>query len=429
MWRIAILMFVFIYPRTVHATGACDSNPCLNGALCEPASYDSNSFQCETNCPSNCYGQQCETCVAASCACASNPCQNGATCELASYDSSSFQCEMNCPSNCYGQQCEVCVPAASVCASCPSGFTQAVPGSCFAISPGSYSFIDADAYCISVGGRLATVNDATEDYEIRRVLGDGTEYMPFWIGSGDPNSIGAYTWIDGSSSTYSTREHISGYCCTILKLGYMAPPLQWFLFQCIEAYQAMCRLPCGASGACASNPCQNGATCELASYDSSSFQCETNCPSNCYGQLCEVCVPAASVCASCPSGFTQAVPGSCFAISPGSYSFIDADAYCISVGGRLATVNDATEDYEIRRVLGDGTEYMPFWIGSGDPNSIGAYTWIDGSSSTYSTREHISGYCCTILKLGYMAPPLQWFLFQCIEAYQAMCRLNCGSSK
>uniref|UniRef100_A0A914WEW4 C-type lectin domain-containing protein n=1 Tax=Plectus sambesii TaxID=2011161 RepID=A0A914WEW4_9BILA len=275
--------------------------------------------------------------------CASNPCQNGATCEASPYDASSYQCKLNCPSNCYGQQCEVCVPTSSVCvAGCPPGFTQSVPGSCFSVLTGNFQ--TADASCTSSGGRIATINDAAEDYQIRSWL-TAIGQSHAMIGYGDPSSVGTFQWADGSASTYVRCSGLStGYCCLIPSIASSASG-DWELGSCATDYgAAVCRTPC--FDPCTPDPCQNGATCEPASYDTTTFQCKLNCPSNCYGKQCDVCVAAASVCETCPAGFTQVVPGSCYSALSGDFQTTDTD--CGNNGGRIATINDAAEDYQIR---------------------------------------------------------------------------------
>lgn len=54
------------------------------------------------------------------------------------------------------------------------------------------------------------------------------------------------------------------------------------------------------------------------------------------------------MCASCPSGFTQVIPGSCFMTSASNYYFTTGDDYCQTLGARSMTINSADEEYTIR---------------------------------------------------------------------------------
>uniref|UniRef100_A0A914WI13 C-type lectin domain-containing protein n=1 Tax=Plectus sambesii TaxID=2011161 RepID=A0A914WI13_9BILA len=178
---------------------------------------------------------------------------------------------------------------------------------------------------------------------------------------------------------------------------------------------------------CATNPCQNSATCEPAPFNSTFYQCKTNCPSNYYGQKCEANVTASSVCTSCPDDFTQAVPGSCFAVSSGTYNFTDAVAYCISVGGTLATVYSYAEDYQIRRQLTDLGTTIFYWIGLGFPSSYSVAKWADGSNSGYKRTTPATGKCCAVKTLKTIPITDNWSSTSCTEKYGAICRSSCAS--
>lgn len=60
------------------------------------------------------------------------------------------------------------------------------------------------------------------------------------------------------------------------------------------------------------------------------------------------CRKLSAMCASCPSGFTQAIPGSCLMVTTSTYyDFSGGDTYCQSVGARLTSMNDANDEYAI----------------------------------------------------------------------------------
>lgn len=62
------------------------------------------------------------------------------------------------------------------------------------------SWIEAEAFAVSVGGHLATVNDAAENDWLRQAFSGGGN---FWIGLNDRAAEGAFQWVSGQPFTYT----------------------------------------------------------------------------------------------------------------------------------------------------------------------------------------------------------------------------------
>ncbi|XP_035860301.1 galactose-specific lectin nattectin-like [Sander lucioperca] len=96
---------------------------------------------------------------------------------------------------------------------------------------------------------------------------------------------------------------------------------------------------------------------------------------SCYGQT--------SCPGSCPPGWTQ-FGSRCFSFNFQGKSWIDAEIFCLSLGGNLASVHSEKEhsllrDF-IRRVTG---ENKLSWIGGFDSVKEGVWMWSDGSKFDY----------------------------------------------
>lgn len=66
------------------------------------------------------------------------------------------------------------------------------------------TWTDAEAFAVSLGGHLVTIDDATENEFVRSFASPfvGAPHNGAWIGLNDVDVEGQYTWIDGSTSSY-----------------------------------------------------------------------------------------------------------------------------------------------------------------------------------------------------------------------------------
>ncbi|XP_078118879.1 galactose-specific lectin nattectin-like isoform X2 [Sander vitreus] len=102
--------------------------------------------------------------------------------------------------------------------------------------------------------------------------------------------------------------------------------------------------------------------------------------------LCfSIVLPAASGQAPCPPGWTQ-FGSRCFAFHIQTKSWPDAENFCISTGGNLASIHSDEENTFLKDFINQvsGT-YKTSWIGGFDAVKEGMWMWADGSKFSYES--------------------------------------------
>ncbi|XP_039674804.1 galactose-specific lectin nattectin-like isoform X2 [Perca fluviatilis] len=93
---------------------------------------------------------------------------------------------------------------------------------------------------------------------------------------------------------------------------------------------------------------------------------------------------AASGEALCPPGWTQ-FGSRCFAFYTETKSWIDAENFCISAGGNLASIHSDEEQTFLKDFIKQVTgAYADSWIGGFDSVKEGTWMWADGSKFNYN---------------------------------------------
>ncbi len=138
-----VLIFVLFLFLTCAAINPCDSNPCKNGAFCQPALTNCQNYQCFCN---GCWsGPTCQDLIDP---CADNPCESGGTCTATSC--TEFQCE--CPPCTRGPTCaesvNICAPDVNPCSSSGLCFQNAQCTSVLCVCEDCFRgmFCDVDKY-------------------------------------------------------------------------------------------------------------------------------------------------------------------------------------------------------------------------------------------------------------------------------------------
>uniref|UniRef100_A0A8C6T6Q5 C-type lectin domain-containing protein n=1 Tax=Neogobius melanostomus TaxID=47308 RepID=A0A8C6T6Q5_9GOBI len=72
-------------------------------------------------------------------------------------------------------------------------------GRSYAYFSKSLKWTDAQEFCLTLGGSLASIRSSREDYFVK-ALAEGHRA---WIGYSDAQTEGAWLWIDSDPSTYS----------------------------------------------------------------------------------------------------------------------------------------------------------------------------------------------------------------------------------
>jgi len=123
----------------------------------------------------------------------------------------------------------------------------------------------------------------------------------------------------------------------------------------------------------------------------------------------------------CPSPFVFIYNG-CYYYYNGYQNWYSSLSYCQSLGGSLATIVSSQHETVINTYLiQQGYSYY-YWIGYNDAYYRGIYTWIDGSTSTYtqwSYGPNAYGYCAVVYPYGG-----NWYSFPCYDGLPALCQLH-----
>ncbi|XP_059211311.1 ladderlectin-like [Centropristis striata] len=90
----------------------------------------------------------------------------------------------------------------------------------------------------------------------------------------------------------------------------------------------------------------------------------------------------------CPGGWRQ-INGRCFLFVKQLMNWAHAERNCQSLGANLASVHQALEQDEIRRMIRDVTHGDTWaWIGGADAEIEGCWLWSDGTPFTFSHWCH-----------------------------------------
>ncbi|KAK9525113.1 hypothetical protein VZT92_017447 [Zoarces viviparus] len=85
----------------------------------------------------------------------------------------------------------------------------------------------------------------------------------------------------------------------------------------------------------------------------------------------------------CPYGWTL-YEHECFIFINSYKTWIEAEYYCMFVGGNLASVHSYEQNHFLQSLTEDGTNSFPLtWIGANDAVYMTAWLWSDGSKCDY----------------------------------------------
>ncbi|XP_064202686.1 lactose-binding lectin l-2-like [Anguilla rostrata] len=86
---------------------------------------------------------------------------------------------------------------------------------------------------------------------------------------------------------------------------------------------------------------------------------------------------------SCPDGW-KGFNDRCFKHFPQQWDWVQAESFCVSQGGNLASVHSA-EEFQFLKDLCKAADPQenPFWIGLTDCQKEGTWMWSDGSKVDY----------------------------------------------
>ncbi|XP_061636168.1 galactose-specific lectin nattectin-like [Phyllopteryx taeniolatus] len=81
---------------------------------------------------------------------------------------------------------------------------------------------------------------------------------------------------------------------------------------------------------------------------------------------------------SCPKGWTR-LNERCFLVVDKLQDFADAEITCLSLGGNLASIQNAVEDEVVSALIANFASTDNAWIGYNDITTEGTFVWTDGT--------------------------------------------------
>ncbi|XP_035985527.1 galactose-specific lectin nattectin [Fundulus heteroclitus] len=126
---------------------------------------------------------------------------------------------------------------------------------------------------------------------------------------------------------------------------------------------------------------------------------------------------------SCPSGWTR-YGSRCFYYVGASYTWAQAEAYCVARGGNLASARSSSEYNWLRSyIYSRARSYKMTWIGGSDAEQERMWFWSDGSRFSYNSwcsgmPRTTTSYNCLVM--NYSACRC-WLDYPCSYRYPFVC--------
>uniref|UniRef100_A0A3B3WP01 C-type lectin domain-containing protein n=1 Tax=Poecilia mexicana TaxID=48701 RepID=A0A3B3WP01_9TELE len=99
--------------------------------------------------------------------------------------------------------------------------------------------------------------------------------------------------------------------------------------------------------------------------------------------LFHICSISSDCPARCPSGWTQ-FGSRCFIFYYQYMKWSDAEKFCISIGGNLASIHSSDENTFVSDMINRASGSRNTWIGGHDAVDERRWLWSDGSSFEYA---------------------------------------------
>ncbi len=278
-------------------------------------------------------------------------------------------------------------------------------GSEYYCSTDPASWANANQTCLDNGGYLACINSQEENAFLASIL----TLQSAWIGLGDPDKDGEFTWGCGDPLTYTNwypgqPNNYAGNqdCVEMLNNGQWNDQYPYYLLEFIM--EKPCSFIHQVSGPKSGDFLQGGTyTVEYETNDACgpvercSFTITVEdgldlvCPediiasaaANSSGTVVSWNLPEVSSCCSdCNTGggfipgfvYMGSFNGHHYYCSTGTDTWTNAQANCVANGGHLAVINNAAENAYLANIL----TLQSAWIGANDVNQEGTFEWVNG---------------------------------------------------
>ncbi|XP_039674357.1 ladderlectin-like isoform X2 [Perca fluviatilis] len=125
----------------------------------------------------------------------------------------------------------------------------------------------------------------------------------------------------------------------------------------------------------------------------------------------------------CPLGWTQ-FGSRCFNYYIQTKTWSDAEAFCISAGGNLASIHSDAEHVFIKNQIFQGAQTTA-WIGGFDAVKVFTWFWSDGSKFDYASwnagePNNLGGENCLTMNWG----GANWNDLACANKLSFVCSIN-----
>ncbi|GMT06415.1 hypothetical protein PENTCL1PPCAC_30512, partial [Pristionchus entomophagus] len=259
---------------------------------------------------------------------------------------------------------------------CPDGSWTSVDGDCFKIYDISKTYYDAEDYCVSQGGHLASIHSQNELYSLENTIGQRAPLIGLKC-----SSVTDCTWTDGTPYDYSN-------------FIYGKPTLEYG--SCVHLY--------GDDELFYSWNCAT---------PMSAFMCRI-------ANLTDICSP----------GYTPYL-GSCVSVKTIFKTADDAERECAVEGGHLASIHDFSFNNFVTNLLVSSGLNQNAHIGIRDYDS--KLTWTDGSMYNFQNWGSMYpniffGYCGQLLGTTEFGNVGQWTNIPCETKLPYVCMKPQGVS-
>jgi hypothetical protein len=284
---------------------------------------------------------------------------------------------------------------------------------------------DAEAYAQSLGGHLATINDAAEQDWISQTF--ASQFSSIWIGLTDEASEGTWVWLSGQPVSYTNWA--SG-APGSYDYAYMSSNGQWY--DGASGWNLWGLIELEGSGLSEGGP---GSWSQyLLDVDVADFVAPTVVdvsPLPVSGGSTDRIVDKLQVQlsedldADTVNALNQMVwsyDGHFYLITDSSMTWSDAEAYAQSLGGHLVTINDASEQDWIYQTFTSLSSSI--WIGLTDEASEGTWVWSSSEAVSYTNWASGEPNGGTSYNYARISSNGQWYDVYNTSAYRGLIELT-----
>ncbi|XP_041096216.1 macrophage mannose receptor 1-like [Polyodon spathula] len=264
------------------------------------------------------------------------------------------------------------------------------------------TWADAELFCLSVGGNLASVHSVEENNFIQNLINknDASNTIT-WLGGSDCFKEGSWYWTDGSKWDYNIwnkGEPNNFLVENCLQINYGGSNLQFLQEPVIMFPTAVSVVVCFAL-----------ALSQTTAQDDKKKEVEKREASMCGG--------------FCLKGWVS-FNNQCYQYVKDRKTWADAELFCLSVGGNLASVHSIEENNFIQNLINknDASNTIT-WLGGSDCFKEGSWYWTDGSKWDYNIwnkGEPNNFLVENCLQINFGAPG-GWNDMACLNLYPFVC--------